>query len=308
MDGSSRSVVVTGASSGIGLACVSMLVTSGWEVFATVRKPEDGDRLKSSFGAAVTPLILDVTNSESITAAAEEVRVRLQGRGLDGLVNVAGIGLMRPIEYVSKEDMVNIFNINVFGQVAVTQAFLPMIRKARGRIVNIGSVGAHVGIPFGGLLNASKSAFKSLNDALRLEMHPFGVRVSIVEPGAIKTPAVDKTLGDVDEVIRNLPAEGKAQYGEMLKTFAGRAYERESNGSEPDVVAEAVMQALTGNRPHARYPAGKHARLLAFLPIIIPAVILDVLLLRMLGLPTKWGAAAPSSGPSSKVRPITKYA
>ncbi len=308
MDGNQRTVVITGASSGIGRASVAEMVNAGWRVFATVRKSEDGAKLYADFGPNIIPIIMDVTDRTTILAAAKEVRSQLQGRGLDGLVNVAGIGMMRPIEYVSREDMESIFNINVFGQIAVTQAFLPMIRAARGRIVNIGSVGAHIGIPFGGLLNASKSAFKSLNDSLRLEMHAFGVRVSIVEPGAIKTPAVNKTLGNVDEIIRSLPSEGAEQYGEMLKSFAGRAYERESTGSEPEVVAHAVRRALLEDRPQARYPAGKHATLLALLPIIIPAVLLDVLLLKMLGLPTKWGAkAAPSSKPS-KVRPIAKYA
>ncbi len=281
------SVVVTGASSGIGRATVARLAQAGWHVFATVRKTDDADRLQREFGESVTPLIVDVTDRSTIASAVERVKAELGDRGLDGLVNVAGIGMMRPVEFVTDDDMRNIFEINVFGQIAVTQAFLPLLRRARGCIVNIGSVGTHIGLPFGGLLNASKSAFRSLNDALRLELRSSGVRVVIIEPGAIKTPAVDKTLGDVEGVIRNLPPRGAVEYGDMLRAFAKRGYALESNGSDPDVVAQAIQEALTADRPKPRYPAGKHSNLLALVGILVPAVILDVLLLKALGLPTK---------------------
>jgi NAD(P)-dependent dehydrogenase (short-subunit alcohol dehydrogenase family) len=147
------------------------------------------------------------------------------------LVNVAGIGITRPVEYIKPDDLQEMFDVNVFGQLAVSQAFLPLLRKARGRIVNISSVGAHIAIPFGGLLNASKSAFGLFSDPLRLELHPFGVRLCIIEPGSIKTPAIDKTLGDVEAVIADLPSEGAEQYGEMLRRFNRRAYAREMKGS-----------------------------------------------------------------------------
>jgi NAD(P)-dependent dehydrogenase (short-subunit alcohol dehydrogenase family) len=285
-----RTVVVTGASSGIGRACVSRLLQCGWWVFATVRKPEDGERLRSQAGADLTPVIMDVTDRGTISAAAQQVSAQLQGRGLDGLVNVAGIGMVRPVEYATPGDLQTIFDVNVFGQIAVTQALLPLLRQARGRIVNISSVGAHIAIPFGGLLNASKSAFGMLSDTLRLELRPFGVRVCIVEPGAIKTPAVDKTLGNVEAVVGNLPARGAARYGEMLKKFAGQAYAREMDGSPPQVVAQAVHHALTARRPRTRYRVGKHAGLLVTLPSVLPDRFLDVILLRIAGLPTQLGA------------------
>lgn len=127
-----KSVVITGASSGIGRACVSRLIQSGWKVFATVRKAEDGRRLTADFGAAVVPIIMDVTDAASITAAAQQVSLELGERGLDGLVNVAGVGVVRPVEYMTVGDLYEIFTINVFGQIAVTQAFLPLLRKAHG--------------------------------------------------------------------------------------------------------------------------------------------------------------------------------
>ena len=285
-----KTVVVTGASSGIGRACVARMMQSRWRVFATVRKPQDGDRLQSAFGADLTPAIMDVTDRSSVNAAAELVSSQLDRRGLDGMVNVAGVGRVRPVEYVTANDLQEIFDINVFGQIGVTQAFLPLLRKARGRIVNISSVGAHIAVPFGSLINASKSAFGTFSDTLRLELRPFGIRVCVVEPGAIKTPAVEKTLGNIEAVIANLPVAGAAQYGEMLRKFAGRAYTREMNGSSPDVVARAVHHALTARRPRIRYQVGKHANLLAALPRILPDGLLDALLLRIVGLPTKAGA------------------
>ena len=285
-----KSVVITGASSGIGQASVLRMLEAGWQVFATVRKSEDGDRLLSENGAGVIPVIMDVQDRSTITAAAKQVAVLLNGRGLDGLVNVAGIGMARPVEYATSEDLREIFEINVFGQIAVTQGFLPLIRKAHGRIVNITSVGAHIAIPFGGLLNASKSAFALLSDTLRLELHPFGIHVSDVSPGAIKTPAVEKTLGNIEAIIRKLPAVAAAQYGDMLRNFAQRGYKREMNGSAPDVVARAVEHALTAQHPKIRYHVGKDSKLLATLGSLLPDWLLDTLRFKQLGLPSRFGA------------------
>ena len=286
-----RTVVITGASSGIGRSSLCRLAQSGWQVFAAVRKTQDSDQLRSDFGTSVTPVIMDVTNRPSVTAAAEQVVSRLQDSGLDGLVNVAGVGKVRPVEYMTQDDLREIFDINVFGQIAVTQAFLPLLRTARGRIVNISSVGAHIAIPFGSLINATKSAFGILSDTLRLELHPFGIRVAVVEPGAIQTPAVAKTLGDVEAVIRSLPEKGAAQYGNMLRDFARRAYEREMNGSSPDAVAQAIQHALTARRPRTRYRVGKHATLLATLAAFLPDRLLDTIRFRITGMPTEFGSA-----------------
>jgi len=156
-----RTVLITGASSGIGRSTVSRMVESGWTVFASVRKEQDGAQLRSDFGARVTPIIMDVTDRRSITTAAEWDTALLGGSGLDGLINVAG--QVSPVEYMSHDDLEEIFDINVFGQIAVTRAFLPALRKARGRIVNVTSIGAHIAIPFGSLINASKSAFAIAN-------------------------------------------------------------------------------------------------------------------------------------------------
>ena len=289
MQKTQKAVVITGASSGIGRACVLQMSKAGWHVFATVRKAEDRDRLEAAAIPGLTPVMMDVEDPASILAAAENVASRLSG--LDGLVNVAGIGMVGPVEYITPRDWQQIFNINVFGQIAVTQAFLPLIRRKRGRIANISSVGAHIAIPFAGLLNASKSAFGCLSDTLRLELHAFGIRVITIEPGSIATPAVEKTLGNVDGVIDNLPGQGPAQYGEMLRTVTQRGYAREKSGSPPEVVARAVHHALTASRPRIRYRVGKDARLIATLPRVLPDWLLDEIRFRALGLSTEFGVA-----------------
>ena len=292
------SVLMTGASSGIGRAAVARMVQSGWRVFGTVRKTQDGESLRSEFGTAVTPIMLNVTDRASVKAAAQAVSSALQGAGLDGLVNVAGVGTVAPVEYATQDGLLEIFNINLFGQIAVTQALLPLLRTAHGRIVNITSVGAHLAIPFGSPINASKSAFGIFSDTLRLELHPFGIHVSVIEPGAIKTPAVNKTLGDVEGVIRELPPDGASQYGEMLRSFARRAYQREMNGSSPDVVAQAIHHALTAARPRIRYRVGKHSTLLALLATFVPDRLLDKIRLRIVGMPGQFGVAMPIQGQS----------
>jgi NAD(P)-dependent dehydrogenase (short-subunit alcohol dehydrogenase family) len=272
-----KTVVITGASSGIGRACVQRLIDAGWHVFASVRQSTDGASLQSEFGSRLTPVIMDVSNRLTVMSAAEQVSFQLQGRGLDGLVNVAGIGMVRPVEYATADDI---------------QAFLPLLRQARGRVVNISSIGVHIGLPFGGLLGGSKAAFGLMSDALRLELHPFGVHVSIVEPGAIKTPAVEKTLGNVEGVVADLPPGGAEYYGAMIKKFAQLGYEHEMAGSAPDVVAQSVYHALTARRPKIRYRVGKHAKILAALPRILPDRLLDAVLLRIAGMPTEFGSVA----------------
>jgi len=266
------------------------MIEAGWQVFATVRKAEDAARLRSVGDGQVVPLLMDVTDHASVRTAVEPVRSELGTHGLDGLVNVAGVGVIGPVEFVSDAGLQNIFAINAFGQIALTQAFLPLIHAARGRIVNITTVGAHFALPFGGLLNGSKAAFSILCDALRLELHPFGIRVCTVEPGAIKTPAVDKTLGHVENDIASLPARGRQQYGDMLRNFARRGYEREVHGSPPEVVATAVHHALTARRPRVRYRVGKHSTVLGILPRLLPDRIFDALRLRIAGMPTKFGS------------------
>jgi NAD(P)-dependent dehydrogenase (short-subunit alcohol dehydrogenase family) len=286
----SKAVFITGTSSGIGRACAIRLAHDGLRVFAGVRRAGDAPT-----GAGITPAVIDVTDAASIAAAVAQVQAAVGTAGLDGLVNNAGVGLSAPMEYVSLEVVRRLFEVNVFGQLAVTQAFLPLVRFARGRIVNMGSVGGRIAMPFGGALCASKSALSAMTDALRLELHPFGIYVSLIEPAAIRSPAVDKTLGDVEGAIARLPAEGTARYADMLRVFTRRARRRELDGSPPEEVAAAVHHALTAARPRPHYPVGKHSLFLSTAPRLLPDRLLDRLRLRLFGIPEvapgSWGEA-----------------
>jgi NAD(P)-dependent dehydrogenase (short-subunit alcohol dehydrogenase family) len=184
-----KSIVITGASSGIGRATTLRLARKKWRVFAAVRKESDAQRIREEAGGRLDTILLDVTDPESINRAAQEVAERLAGRGLDGLFNNAGIGIVSPVEYTALDKLREIFEIDLFGQIAVIQAFLPLIRKAKGRIINNGSVGDHITPPFGGPLASAKAAFASMSAALRLEVRPQGIEVCVVEPGSINTPA-----------------------------------------------------------------------------------------------------------------------
>jgi NAD(P)-dependent dehydrogenase (short-subunit alcohol dehydrogenase family) len=204
------------------------------------------------------------------------------------------------MEYVSREAVVALFEVNVFGQLAVTQAMLPMIRRARGRILHIGSMGTHVPIPFGGVLRATKCALAAFNDSLRLELRPFGVHVCLIEPTFIASPAVDKTLGDPEATLRALPGDGPARYGSMLRAFTRRAHDQEKKGSPPEVVARTVLLAMTARRPRRRYRSGKDARLLSALPTLLPEGLLDRMILRMLGQPPRF-ASSVEPAPSDRM-------
>jgi NAD(P)-dependent dehydrogenase (short-subunit alcohol dehydrogenase family) len=290
---SSRAVVVTGTSSGIGRACALLLARSGFTVFAAVRKPQDGEALQKEIGERLIPLTIDVTDHAGIAAAAQLTATTLRARGesLYALVNNAGIGVSAPLEFQPIEDIRRSFEVNVLGQIAVTQAFLPLLRETRGRIVNICSIGDRIAIPFGGTLNGSKSAFAMMSEALRLELRPWGMHVVIIDPGAIMTPAVDKTLGDPDGMLRRMSPDAERLYGDYFRGFIARAGERERNGSPPDVVAKAVLRALRDAHPHRRYVVGKGARTLATLPRVLPAPLLDRLRMKIFGMPTRFGEA-----------------
>jgi NAD(P)-dependent dehydrogenase (short-subunit alcohol dehydrogenase family) len=289
-----RAVVITGASTGIGRATALHLARRGWQVFAGVRKEQDAESLRSESVPSLRPFMIDVTDMASIERAAAEVRAALDGRGLDGLVNDAGVGVAVPVEYVRLDVLRANFEVNVFGQIAVIQTFLPLVRAASGRIVNIGSVGDRLTIPFGGVLCGSKSAFASLSDALRLELHTFGIHVALIEPASIHTPAVEKTLGDIERTIADLPAEGSTRYGATLRAFAERAYRREKAGTSPDAVGRTVERALMDVRPRARYLVGKDSTVLATLARFMPTRLLDAVRLKVFGLPRAFGAAGAS--------------
>jgi NAD(P)-dependent dehydrogenase (short-subunit alcohol dehydrogenase family) len=220
------------------------------------------------------------------------VKDTLEGKGLDALVNVAGIGQSAPMEYISAEKMQEIFNVNVFGLVFTTQAFLPLLRMVKGRIVNISSIGALITIPFGGTLCATKRAVEAITDAMRMELVPAGIHVVAIRPASIHTPAVEKLAETEDAIVNSLPPEGRERYGESIRHFIREACAGEMKGSPPEVVAETVFTALTDPKPRAHYLTGKTGHLLSFLGKWVPDSLRDQILLSQLGLPRDFGKEA----------------
>jgi NAD(P)-dependent dehydrogenase (short-subunit alcohol dehydrogenase family) len=197
-----------------------------------------------------------------------------------------------PLEFQPIEELQKVFQVNVFGVVAVTQAMLPMIRRAQGRVVNIGSIGDRFTVPFGGALCSSKAAVRSLTEALRLELHPFGIHVALVQPTSIATPAVTKFKDEAEARLRTLPPVASELYGDLYRGFIQRAVEEESKGSPPEVVAEAVYEALSEQRPRTRYPVGKGRTLMSILPAVVPDRAFDFIKLLLFGMPVAFGALA----------------
>lgn len=262
-----RWVVVTGSSSGLGRACALDLARQGFRVLAGVRNADDGEALcQAAPGGAVHPLILDVTDGETVTAAATKAADLVGPDGLWGLVNNAGVVVSAPLECVPLTELSRQLEVNVVGQVRVIQAFLPLLRQARGRIVNVTSGLGSLALPYMGPYSASQFAKEAVSDALRRELRPFGVSVSIVQPGAIWTPIWDKTR---EGALANLD-RAEARVADLYRTtfvnFLGgnEALARASKTTTGDFAA-AVRDALTAARPKTRYPIGadvKKARLL----------------------------------------------
>ncbi|HKP53035.1 MAG TPA: SDR family NAD(P)-dependent oxidoreductase [Chloroflexia bacterium] len=256
-----RAVVVTGASSGIGEACALRLAELGFRVFAGVRKEEDGEALRSKASERLVPLLLDVTDAGSIASAARKVAESVGERGLGGLVNNAGIAVAGPLEFLPVEELRRQLEVNVVGQIAVTQAFLPMLRTGRGRMVNIGSVSGRVAAPLLGPYCASKFALEALTATLRMELQPWGIAVSLIEPAGIATPIWEKSLARGDKLIAALPPEVQERYGKMIAAQRKRAIKTGKHGIPISEVVGPVIHALMSKRPRARYPIGSITRL-----------------------------------------------
>ncbi len=285
-------VLVTGASSGMGKAFALRLAQGGFTVFAGVRKESDARQLGESGSQSVRPVLLDVTSEQQIAEALATIREAVGAEGLAGLVNNAGIAVTGPMELVPLEELRRQFEVNVIGQVAVTQAFLPLLRAARGRIVNVGSVGARFALPFGGPLNSSKAALESVNDSLRMELLPWGIRVVLVSPGSIRTSAEGKLAVNSEAALSSFPPEGRARYSASYRSFVRSMLALESHGVGPEVVAETVYQALTVPKPRRRYPVGPRSRLLPLLFTTLPAGAADALRLRLFHVHRRFGASA----------------
>jgi NAD(P)-dependent dehydrogenase (short-subunit alcohol dehydrogenase family) len=251
-----RTVLVTGASSGIGQASALRLAASGWHVFGGVRNQEDAERLREH---GVEPRQLDVTDSAAIAAAAEVV-----GSELRGLVDNAGIAIAAPLELVPLDELRRQLEVNVVGQVAVLQAFLPLLRRSHGRVVLVGSVGGRSALPFLGPYAASKHALEAIADSLRVELAPWGIGVSIVEPASVKTAIWTKGAAQADVMRAGISHDRNELYAAPIERFRAVALKR-GPGIDADVVARAVEHALSASRPKAHYLVGRDAHIRAWI-------------------------------------------
>lgn len=276
---SGRAVVVTGASTGIGRSCAVRLDRAGWRVFAGVRKPEDAESLSAECSDRLEPVTIDVADGATIAAAADRVG-EATGSRLDGLVNNAGVTVQGPVEAVPLDDYRRQLEVNVIGQVAVTQAFLAMIRAVRGRVVFMSSIGGRGGFAYLSPYNASKAAIGAIGDSLRQEMKPFGVEVSIVEPGAIATEIWDKGVASGPAFREAIGPEMNELYGDKLEQFQALAVKTGAGGLPPDAVADVVEHALTASRPKAVYVVGGEAKAQAVLRKFLPRRAFDRLVER----------------------------
>jgi NAD(P)-dependent dehydrogenase (short-subunit alcohol dehydrogenase family) len=297
-------IVVTGASSGIGRATALRLARAGDHVLAGVRRPGDAPATPAGGPGEITPLLLDITDPAQIATAADTVAGHTGQAGLDGLVNNAGIGVFGPLELVPIERFRRQLEVNVTGQLAVTQALLPLLRRARGRIVLIGSIGSRFTPPFTGPVSASKSAVATLAEALRQELAPWSIGVVLIEPASIHTEAVDKAERDAERLLGQADPGVRALYEDDFRRFLRIGMARERHGSPPEVVARAVARALTIPRPHARYLVGKDSRPMAALAAALPTPVLDALR-RRIGHQPAPGSRAASPALTDATVPLT---
>lgn len=277
-------VVITGASSGIGRACALHLDRLGFQVFAGVRREADAEGLRAEGGDRLEPLVIDVADQASIRSASSRVQELAGEAGLAGLVNNAGIAVSAPLEFIPIDELRRQLEVNVIGQVAVTQAFLGRLRKRRGRIVNIGSVGGRIALPFVGAYAASKFAMEAITDSLRRELRPWGIFVSIVEPGSIATSIWEKGTSTADAILGKLPSEAHQLYGDAMETVRKVAEETARRGIAPQNVARSVEHALTAPRPRTRYIVGRDARARIAIASVVSDKTFDRLVSRTMGL------------------------
>jgi NAD(P)-dependent dehydrogenase (short-subunit alcohol dehydrogenase family) len=278
-----KSALVTGASTGIGRATALRLGSHGWRVFAGVRREADAESLRGAGSERLVPLTLDVVAPQQIAAAAERIEGEVGAAGLDGLVNNAGIAVPGPLEALPVDDFRRQIEINLTGHVAVTQAMLPAVRTARGRIVFITSIGGLMAFPMFGAYHAAKFGLEAVTDVFRRELRPWGISVSAVEPGSIATPLWERGQSEADAFLERATEEQVELYGDSIAANREVARQTAARGIPPEKVAKAIEHALAARHPRSRYLVGADAKVMARLRHVIPTRVLDYAVARLAG-------------------------
>ena len=276
-------VLITGASTGIGKATALQLAGSGWDVLAGVRNPAAGEALAAQAGSSgtVTPVQLDITDTAQIAAAAELVEQRTGAGGLNALVNNAGIAAGGPLEMLPMQELRDLMEVNFFGQVAVTQALIPALRKAHGRIALLSSIGGLVTTPYMAPYHASKYALEAVGNALRVELRRSDIQVALIEPGSVATPIWEKGNALIDGV--EVPADLQQYYGHVPKAMEKTLADTAKRGVPPERVAQTIERALTAKRMRARYLIGLDAHAMVWASRLLPDLVWDRVLRRAVG-------------------------
>jgi NAD(P)-dependent dehydrogenase (short-subunit alcohol dehydrogenase family) len=265
--------VITGASSGIGAATARELARRGFHVLAGVRRDQDADAIR---GPGVEPVIIDVTNPDHIEALATRVHSDPEGRALRALVNNAAIsGPYAPIEALAIDEFRRLFEVNLFGHIAVIQALLPALIRSKGRVVNISSVGGKIAMGTYGPYAATKFALEAISDSLRREVAPHGVQVVVVEPGAVRTEMADGAIAAAHELVSTMTLEQRQRYSGLVHAVTAQAASFTKSGLEADDAAKVIATAVTARKPRTRYTIGREAALLTRVARILPDRTLD---------------------------------
>lgn len=266
--------VVTGASTGIGAATARELARRGFHVLAGVRRDRDADAIR---GPGIEPLILDITDTDHIQALVTRVRGDSQGRVLRALVNNAGIGVNVPFEAFAIDEWRRLFEVNLLGHVAVTQALLRDLIDSLGRVVNVSSVGGKVAMATYGPYAATKFGLEAVSDSLRREMAPFGVGVVVVEPGAVRTEMPGRAIATANEQVSAMTPEQRERYGPLVHAVTAQteAHTKSGSGVSADAAAKVIARAVTARKPRTRYTVGRDAALITRLARFLPDRTLD---------------------------------
>lgn len=280
-----KAVFISGATSGIGLEAAKRLDELGWRVFAAGLPGDDFAPLRAGASERLTPQPLDITDADAVAQAVEQVLNVTGDSGLHGLVNSAGIQIVSPLEALPIERLEQQLSVNLTGHLRVTQAFLPALRKAQGRIVNVSSLMGRVAMPLLGAYSISKHALEALTDVLRLELAPWGIHVASIQPGAVATPMTSGMGAMLQEAEASLPEPVQGAYADLFDAM-GTALAQQNAGAVPvQKVADAILHALSSDRPKTRYPVGAAAAGLLAMRTYAPDTVGDAILKRALGLP-----------------------
>ena len=284
MEQGKGAIFVTGASTGIGRAAALQLDSLGYPVFASVRKKQDADDLQEAASEKLTPVLMDVTDENSIARARDEITGALGSRKLWGLVNNAGISFRAPLEYTPMADFRRLYDANVFGLLAVTQAFLPLIRQSRGRIVNVSSLTSLWVTPFHGIYSSAKMAVNGISEALRMELLPFGVKVILMIYGGVQTELWDRAEKTTTDLACHFPPD----FHQLYAARQHRAFEYFATigrkGLLPRDAVEPMVHALTAPNPKRVYLAGPGAKPASILSKLLPDSLKDRFKIKSMGL------------------------